>query len=91
LVRGIKDGNVLTIPIRGLTLVRLWWISQFTFAGAMAMTWYVHFPGVFLLKDSSRKLMKGSRLLYMVHMLSLVSQGSVGVWLNVSPILHIHD
>jgi solute carrier family 45 protein 1/2/4 len=39
LARGIKDGNVLTIPIKGLTLVRLWWISQFTFAGAMAMTW----------------------------------------------------
>jgi solute carrier family 45 protein 1/2/4 len=44
LARGMKDGNVLTIPIKGLTLVRLWWISQFTFAGAMAMTWYVHLP-----------------------------------------------
>jgi len=41
LVRGLKDGNVLSVPIKGLTLVRLWWISQFTFAGAMAMTWWV--------------------------------------------------
>lgn len=39
LMRGVKDGSVLSIPIKGLTLVRLWWISQFTFAGAMAMTW----------------------------------------------------
>jgi solute carrier family 45 protein 1/2/4 len=39
LVRGIKDGSALSIPIKGLTLVRLWWISQFVFAGAMAMTW----------------------------------------------------
>jgi solute carrier family 45 protein 1/2/4 len=44
LVRGMKDGNLLSIPIKGLTLVRLWWISQFTFAGAMALTWYVHLP-----------------------------------------------
>jgi solute carrier family 45 protein 1/2/4 len=55
LARGMKDGNVLTIPVKGLTLVRLWWISQFTFAAAMAMTWYVHLPRVFLLKDSSKK------------------------------------
>lgn len=39
LVRGLRDGSVLSVPIKGLTLVRLWWISQFTFAGAMAMTW----------------------------------------------------
>jgi solute carrier family 45 protein 1/2/4 len=36
----MKDGSAWAIPIKGLTLVRLWWISQFTFAGAMAMTWY---------------------------------------------------
>jgi hypothetical protein len=91
LVRGIKDGNVLTIPIRGLTLVRLWWISQFTFAGAMAMTWYVHFPGVFLLNVIPRKLMEGLPLLYMGHMSLLVLQGSVGVWLNVSSPLNLRD
>jgi solute carrier family 45 protein 1/2/4 len=55
LMRGLKEGNVLTIPIKGLTLVRLWWISQFTFAGAMAMTWYVHLPGVFLFERECKK------------------------------------
>lgn len=39
LVGAIKDGSALSIPIKGLTLVRLWWMSQFVFAGAMAMTW----------------------------------------------------
>jgi solute carrier family 45 protein 1/2/4 len=39
LVKSMKDGSAWRIPIKGLTLVRLWWISQFTFAGAMAMTW----------------------------------------------------
>jgi hypothetical protein len=35
--------------------------------------------------------MKGLRLLYMVHMSSLVLQGSVGVWLNVSSLLNVVD
>jgi solute carrier family 45 protein 1/2/4 len=39
LAGGIKDGSAISIPIKGLTLVRLWWMSQFVFAGAMAMTW----------------------------------------------------
>ncbi|WVQ80005.1 hypothetical protein IAT38_002106 [Cryptococcus sp. DSM 104549] len=29
------------LPIKGLTLVRLWWFSQFVFAGAMAASWFV--------------------------------------------------
>lgn len=27
------------IPIKGLTLVKVWWISQFVFAAAMAGSW----------------------------------------------------
>lgn len=41
LIGGMRDGSAWAVPIKGLTLVRLWWISQFTFAGAMALTWYV--------------------------------------------------
>ena len=39
LVGSLSDRRNWSIPIKGLTLVRLWWISQFTFAGAMALTW----------------------------------------------------
>lgn len=35
--------------------------------------------------------MSGSRPLYMGHMSLLGSRVSVGVWLNVSPLLHIQD
>jgi solute carrier family 45 protein 1/2/4 len=41
LIGGMRDGSAWAVPIKGLTLVRLWWISQFTFAGAMALTWCV--------------------------------------------------
>ncbi|WVQ95210.1 hypothetical protein IAU59_002304 [Kwoniella sp. CBS 9459] len=37
----IKDGSAWVIPIKGLTLVKIWWISQFVFAGAMAASWFV--------------------------------------------------
>jgi solute carrier family 45 protein 1/2/4 len=33
-----REGETI-LPIKGFTLVRLWWISQFVFAGAMAATW----------------------------------------------------
>ncbi|XAO26016.1 hypothetical protein I312_104849 [Cryptococcus bacillisporus CA1280] len=33
------------IPIKGLTLVRVWWISQFVFAAAMAGSWFVNSVG----------------------------------------------
>jgi solute carrier family 45 protein 1/2/4 len=42
LMGSIQDGSAWAVPIKWLTLVRLWWISQFTFAGAMALTWWVH-------------------------------------------------
>ncbi|WVN86277.1 uncharacterized protein L203_101440 [Cryptococcus depauperatus CBS 7841] len=29
------------LPIKGLTLVKVWWFSQFVFAAAMAGTWFV--------------------------------------------------
>lgn len=38
-VKSIADGSALTLPIKGLTLVRVWWVSQFVFAGSMAATW----------------------------------------------------
>ena len=37
--QGIKDGSAWVLPIKGLTLVRLWWVSHFVFAGAMAASW----------------------------------------------------
>ncbi|WVF67635.1 hypothetical protein IAT40_002393 [Kwoniella sp. CBS 6097] len=37
----VKDGSAWVIPIKGLTLVKIWWISQFVFAGAMAASWFV--------------------------------------------------
>lgn len=39
LVQSVRDGSAWVLPIQGFTLIRLWYISQFTFAGAMAMTW----------------------------------------------------
>lgn len=39
----VKDGDpVVRLPIKGLTVVRVWWISQFVFAGTMAASWYVY-------------------------------------------------
>lgn len=38
MVNNVKKGE-LGIPIKGLTLVRVWWISQFIFAAAMAGSW----------------------------------------------------
>jgi hypothetical protein len=43
------------------------------------------------LKEIARKLMKGSRLPYMEHILSLALPVSVGVWLNVSLPLTLQD
>ncbi|OCF35755.1 solute carrier family 45, member 1/2/4 [Kwoniella heveanensis BCC8398] len=37
----VKDGSAWVLPIKGLTLVKIWWISQFVFAGAMAASWFV--------------------------------------------------
>lgn len=37
----VTDRSTWTLPIKGFTLVRLWWITQFVFAGAMAATWFV--------------------------------------------------
>ena len=37
--QAIRDGSAWVLPIKGLTLVRLWWISHFIFAGAMAASW----------------------------------------------------
>lgn len=39
LVQGINDGSAWALPIKDFTLIKLWYISQFTFAGAMAITW----------------------------------------------------
>nr|XP_019044996.1 solute carrier family 45, member 1/2/4 [Kwoniella bestiolae CBS 10118]OCF23926.1 solute carrier family 45, member 1/2/4 [Kwoniella bestiolae CBS 10118] len=36
-----SDGSAWQIPFKGLTLVKVWWISQFVFAGAMAASWFV--------------------------------------------------
>ncbi|OXG19816.1 solute carrier family 45, member 1/2/4 [Cryptococcus neoformans Ze90-1] len=40
MVNNVKKGE-WGIPIKGLTLVRVWWISQFIFAAAMAGSWFV--------------------------------------------------
>lgn len=43
-IRGVvtkaKDGE-LGLPIKGLTVIKVWWISQFVFAAAMAASWCV--------------------------------------------------
>ncbi|WWD02106.1 hypothetical protein V865_000144 [Kwoniella europaea PYCC6329] len=36
-----SDGSTWQIPFKGLTLIKVWWISQFVFAGAMAASWFV--------------------------------------------------
>ncbi|ODN77750.1 hypothetical protein L202_04886, partial [Cryptococcus amylolentus CBS 6039] len=40
LLDDVKSGE-WGLPIKGLTLVRVWWVSQFVFAGAMAASWFV--------------------------------------------------
>jgi len=40
-VQSVRSGSAWTVPIKGLTLVQLWWFSQFVFAAAMAATWFV--------------------------------------------------
>jgi hypothetical protein len=35
----IRSGTLITVPIRGLTLVKLWSFSMALFAFAMACTW----------------------------------------------------
>ncbi|WVQ72696.1 hypothetical protein IAR50_002256 [Cryptococcus sp. DSM 104548] len=40
LMDSVKTGE-WGLPIKGLTLVRVWWISQFVFAAAMAASWFV--------------------------------------------------
>ncbi|KAK8854544.1 hypothetical protein IAR55_003283 [Kwoniella newhampshirensis] len=40
-VGSVKDGSAWVVPIKGLTLIRVWWVSQFIFAGAMAASWFV--------------------------------------------------
>jgi solute carrier family 45 protein 1/2/4 len=38
----IRDGEqIVALPIKGLTVIKVWWISQFVFAGTMAATWLV--------------------------------------------------
>jgi solute carrier family 45 protein 1/2/4 len=39
LISSVRDGSAWVLPIQGFTLIKLWYISQFTFAAAMAMTW----------------------------------------------------
>lgn len=34
----VKRGEKI-LPLKGLTLIKLWWISQFVFFGAMVATW----------------------------------------------------
>ncbi|WRT68682.1 uncharacterized protein IL334_005661 [Kwoniella shivajii] len=41
LFQSVKDGNAWVLPIKGLTLIKVWYISQFVFAGAMAASWFV--------------------------------------------------
>ena len=38
-VGSMKDGSAWRLPIKDFTLIKLWYISQFTFAVAMGMTW----------------------------------------------------
>ncbi|WVQ68534.1 uncharacterized protein L199_006742 [Kwoniella botswanensis] len=37
----LRDGSTWQIPFKGLTLIKVWWISQFVFAVAMAASWFV--------------------------------------------------
>ena len=39
LVNSVRDGSAWNLPIINFTLIKLWYISQFTFAIAMGMTW----------------------------------------------------
>lgn len=39
LVDRVKSGRLLEVPIKGLTLVKLWSAAMFTFSFAMGMTW----------------------------------------------------
>ncbi|RXK42376.1 hypothetical protein M231_00366 [Tremella mesenterica] len=41
LIASLKDGSAWALPIPGLTLISIWWISQFIFAGCMAATLFV--------------------------------------------------
>ncbi|WWD19321.1 hypothetical protein CI109_103779 [Kwoniella shandongensis] len=41
IAQSMKDGSAWVLPIKGLTLIKVWWISQFVFAGAMAASWFV--------------------------------------------------
>ncbi|KAK4689643.1 solute carrier family 45, member 1/2/4, partial [Tremellales sp. Uapishka_1] len=40
-VDGLRDGSGWVLPIKGLTLVRVWWFSQFVFSAAMTASWFV--------------------------------------------------
>lgn len=35
----VKSGQMFRLPIKGLTLVKVWSASMFCFAAAMGMTW----------------------------------------------------
>lgn len=37
--KGVMDGAGGGLPIKGLKLVDVWWVSQFIFAGLMGATW----------------------------------------------------
>ncbi|WWC90419.1 uncharacterized protein L201_005354 [Kwoniella dendrophila CBS 6074] len=41
LIESMKDGSAWSIPFKNWTLIKIWWISQFVFAGAMAASWFV--------------------------------------------------
>ena len=43
-IEGSKHGG-FSLPIKGLTTVKLWWISQYIFAVAMMSTWCVSLTG----------------------------------------------
>ena len=39
-IERVKDGEqVIGLPIKGLTVVKVWWVSQYVFAGAMVASW----------------------------------------------------
>ena len=37
--KGVMDGSAGRLPIKGIRLVNVWWVSQFIFAGLMAASW----------------------------------------------------
>ena len=39
LIRSVRQEEGFGLPFKGLTLVRLWWASQFVFAATMAASW----------------------------------------------------